>query len=71
MDYIHRSKIAEGIVVIVLAALLLADGIMGSIEAINLDPLFSLPVFKFIVGLIALVLGAAFVEESRRKPSAS
>ena len=68
MDY---AKTVEGIIIIVLAALILADGVIGSIEAIDMEPLLSLPIFKFLVGLIALVLGAAFMEESRRKSSVS
>ena len=37
MDY---GKTIEGIIIVVLAALLLADGVIGSIEAIDMEPLF-------------------------------
>lgn len=38
MDY---AKTVEGILLIVLAALILADGVISAIEAIDMEPLLS------------------------------
>jgi len=61
----NYAKIVEGIIVIVLAALLLADGVLGLTGGLE-EELLSLPAVKLIVGLIALVLAGAFLEESRK-----
>jgi hypothetical protein len=56
--------------IIVVAALILVDGLIGSIEVIDMEPLFSLPFFKFLVGIITLAIGGALIEQSRKKSSA-
>ncbi len=62
MDY---AKIVEGIIIIVLAALLLADGILGLTGGLEKE-LLSLPAVKLVVGLIALVLAGTYLEGSRK-----
>ena len=63
MDY---GKSVEGLIIIVLAALILADGVLGSTGQVDMEPLLSLPIFKLLVGLIALVLAGSFLEEARK-----
>ena len=60
------AKTITGIIIIVLAALLLADGVIQSSPSLDWEPLFSLTNFKLIVGIIALVLGASYMLESRK-----
>ncbi len=62
MNYI---KFVVGILVIVLGALILADGVLG-LPDIAAESLLTLPQFKLGVGVIAVVLAAAFIEESRK-----
>ncbi len=59
-------KTIVGIIVIVLAALLLADGVIQSSPSLDWEPLFSLTNFKLIVGIISFVLGASYMFESRK-----
>jgi hypothetical protein len=59
-------KTIAGIIVIMLAALLLVDGIIQSSPSLDWEPLFSLTNFKLLVGIIALVLGGSYMLESRR-----
>ncbi|MCK5628815.1 hypothetical protein KAI12_05045 [Candidatus Bathyarchaeota archaeon] len=51
-----------GIVAIVLAALILADGVLGLTGSTT--ELFSLAAFKLAVGFIALLLSATLLEKS-------
>ena len=60
------GKIIEGIIIILLAALLLADGVIAFSPSLDWEPLFSLPAFKLLVGIIGLVLGASYMLESRK-----
>jgi len=62
MNYI---KFVVGILVIVLGALILADGVLGLSDVAG-ESLLTLPQFKLGVGVIAVVLAAAFIEESRK-----
>jgi hypothetical protein len=43
--------------IIVVAALILVDGLIGSIEDMEIEPLLSLPFFEFLVGIITLATG--------------
>ena len=58
------KKTVEGIVILVLSALILADGVLGVMDIAD-TPLLTLPVFKLLVGFLALVLAGAYIEESR------
>ena len=58
------KKTVEGIVILVFAALILADGVLGVMDIAD-TPLLTLPVFKLLVGFLALVLAGAYIEESR------
>ena len=49
-----------GIIAIVLAALILVDGILGLME-IDTE-LFSIPAFKLVVGFIALLLAGTLLD---------
>ena len=49
-----------GIIAIVLAALILVDGILGLME-IDIE-LFSIPAFKLVVGFIALLLAGTLLD---------
>ena len=60
------GKTIAGIIIIVLAALLFADGVIQSSPSLDMEPLFSLTNFKLLVGIIALVLGASYMLESRK-----
>jgi len=62
MDY---GKLVEGLIIIVLAALILADGVLGLTGGLE-EELLSLPSFKLVVGFITLVLAGSFLEESRK-----
>lgn len=63
MDY---RRYYGGIVLIVLAALILIDGFLGSTETVDIE-LLSLPAFKTVIGFIALVLAISFLQESRKQ----
>jgi len=65
MDYAKIAKIVEGLIIIVLAALILADGVLGLPEVAG-ESLLTLPQFKLGVGVISLVLAASLLEESRK-----
>ena len=45
--------------------MILADGVLGLTGGLD-EELLSLPAFKLVVGLVALVLAGAFLEESRK-----
>ena len=69
-SYIKRMrhelcKNCRRIIVIVLAALLLADGVLGLTGGLD-EEILSLPAVKLVVGLIGLVLAGAYLEESRK-----
>ncbi len=64
------GRFVAGIVLIVLGALLLAEGIAGSItnstlffEGVNRG-------FEFIVGLVTLIVGASMIPEMKRQGAA-
>ena len=65
MDYAKITEIIEGLIIIVLAAVILADGVPGLPEVAG-EPLLSLPHFKLGVAVISLVLAASLLEESRK-----
>lgn len=58
-------KTVNGIIVIVLGALLLVDGILGLAGALD-EALLSLPVTKLVVGIIALVVAGTILSESQK-----
>lgn len=62
----RTAEFIEGIVVVVLGALMLADGVSGLImetsfffEGVN-------PLFEIVVGLISIILGDLLQRESRK-----
>jgi len=65
MDYV---RLGSGLIIIVLAALILADGVLGLPE-VEGESLLTLPQFKLGVGVIALVLAATFLYEGRKESS--
>ena len=65
MDYAKINKIIEGLIIIVLAAVILADGVLGLPE-VEGESLLTLPHFKLGVAVISLVLAASLLEESRK-----
>jgi hypothetical protein len=56
------TKFVVGLIVLVLAALMLADGVLAYIGDTTL---FTLQQFKLIVGFVLVVLAGAYFEESR------
>jgi hypothetical protein len=56
------AKFVVGLIVLVLAALMLADGVLAYIADTTL---FTLQQFKLIVGFVLVVLAGAYFEESR------
>lgn len=62
----RTAEFVEGIVVVVLGALMLADGVAGLVmdasfifEGVN-------PLFEIVVGLISIILGDLLQRESRK-----
>ena len=55
-------KLVVGFIVFVLAALMLADGVVGIIGD---APIFEIEHFKLLVAFVLLVLAGAYFEESR------
>ena len=62
MEFVKAIHGVMGIVAIVLAALILADGVLGLTGSTT--ELFSLAAFKLAVGFIALLLSATLLEKS-------
>ena len=62
----NYAKLVPGLIIIVLAALILADGVLGLPE-VGGEELLTLPYFKLGVGVIALVLAGSFLDESREE----
>lgn len=66
--FMNIGNFVSGIIVVVLGALMLADGVVGSImegtsfffEDVN-------PLFKIVVALISIILGAPLLRESNGK----
>ena len=56
------TKFVVGLIVLVLAALMLADGVLGYIGDTSM---FDMQQFKLIVGFVLVVLAGAYFEESR------
>jgi hypothetical protein len=56
------TKFVVGLIVLVLAALMLADGVLTYIADTTL---FTLDQFKLAVGFVLVVLAGAYFEESR------
>lgn len=57
------TKIVVGMIVLVLAALLLADGVLGVVAQ---ESIFDLQGFQLIVGFVLVVLAGSYFEESRK-----
>ena len=57
------SNLIVGIIVIALAALLLADGVLSYVDPNS--QLFSLSAVKGIVGFVLVVLAASYFKEAR------
>ena len=57
--------IVNGMIIIVLAALLLADGVLGLTGALD-EALLSLPAVKLVVGIIALVIAGTFLGKNQK-----
>jgi hypothetical protein len=60
------GKIIVSIIIVVLAALLLADGVIAFSPSLDWEPLLSIPAFKLLVGIIGFILGASYMLESRK-----
>jgi uncharacterized membrane protein YvlD (DUF360 family) len=58
------KKTVEGIIILVFAGLILADGVLGVMDE-TATPLLSLPLFKVMVGFLALVIAGIYLDESR------
>lgn len=56
------TKFVVGLIIIVLAALILADGVLGAVAG---ESLFDLQQFQLIVGFVLVVLAGSYFEESR------
>ncbi len=57
------GNLVVGIIVVVLAALLLADGIISYVDPS--DQLFSLADVKGVVGVVLVVLAASFIKAAK------
>jgi hypothetical protein len=55
------GKFVVGLVVLVMAALLLADGVLTHLSS----ELFPISVFKLLVGFVVVVLAGAYFEEAK------
>ena len=56
------QKLVVGLIVLVLAALMLADGVLTYVADTTM---FNLDQFKLMVGFVLVVLAGAYFEESR------
>ena len=57
------NNLVVGVIVVALAALLLADGIISYVDPSN--QLFSLADIKGIVGIVLVVLGASYLKAAK------
>lgn len=57
------NTLIVGIIVVVLAALLLADGVISYVDPSN--AMFSLADIKGIVGVVLVVLGASYLKAAK------
>ena len=62
------GNLVSGIIVIVLGALILADGILDVIPEVGMTLFFTgvNPYFKIAVGLIALILGGSLIDKNEK-----
>jgi hypothetical protein len=58
-----NTKIVVGLIVIVLAALVLADSVLGYVAQ---ESIFDLQGFQLIVGFVLVVLAGSYFEESKK-----
>ena len=60
------GRLISGIIVIVLGALTLADGILGVIPGVEMSVFFEgvNPYFKIVVGLIVIIIGGTIIEKN-------
>jgi len=63
MEFGKAVHASMGLIAIVLAGLILADGVLGLTGGLE-EELLSLPAFKLAVGFIALLLSGFLFEES-------
>jgi hypothetical protein len=63
------GRLVSGIIVIVLGALTLADGILGVVPGVEMSVFFEgvNPYFKIVVGFIALILGGTIIEKNEKE----
>ena len=61
------GSLVEGIIVIVLGALMLAEGVVGYVTDLSLFFTGTNPAFVAAVGLIAIILGASLIEKGEKK----
>jgi len=67
LDDMDISKLITGLIIIVLGALMMADGVLGFGWLGYEGPsLFSIPALKLMVGFIAIVLAAYLFGQSRK-----
>jgi len=72
---IHRTlrtsmnvgRFAAGLIVIVLGALMIAEGVLGWVTGTSLFYEGVNHSFEFVVGFIAIVLGASLLDEGKKK----
>jgi len=60
------GRLVEGIIVIVLGALMLAEGVVGYVAGLSIFFAGTNPAFVVAVGIIALVLGASLIEKGEK-----
>lgn len=60
------GRLISGIIVIVLGALTLVDGILGVIPGVETSVFFEgvNPYFKIVVGLIVIIIGGTIIEKT-------
>jgi len=59
------GRLVQGIIVIVLGALILVDGLVSYLDIEPID-LVSLPALKLMIGIIALVLAGDLLQRSQK-----
>lgn len=60
-------KQVEGVIVIVLGALMLAEGVVSYVADLSIFFAGTNSTFVGAVGIIAVIIGGSFLEESKRK----
>ena len=61
------GRFAAGLIVIALGALMIAEGVLGWVTGTSLFYEGVNHSFEFVVGFIAIVLGASLLDEGKKK----